>query len=236
MKEDARECNWSFTLPIGVIILVTATTVGFVIGNFVGIGDLKDLLRTHTSQTSNDEVSYLYAVGMHSSTLWEYHSTARVCTLTAPSAQTHAVRFTDRPITRMSQMSNTDLVTLWSAGNTFAVVPPNAAINDGTSSNPFTIVVLHNASMHDDNLVFTMKDPAEGDITSYCVQGNSASLSIFIDSAAVCTDPSGNPMNVGQESTYDPSTSDNTCCCSAQQRRDGHGENALCCCPSNNGC
>jgi len=171
------DCNWSFTIPIGLLLIIGSVNVGLNAATLVAVND---------KNTSTAGPNMLYGVDAASATMTP---TAGGCEITiATTGETQLYQFVDRPYRGMSKvLTPTDFAKLWdpkSEGNSFHDDPPNTAVKQGgkIGFNTVEITAVTNTAS---KLTLTLRRPTASwggpNPDDFCKATTTGAVSLFID-------------------------------------------------------
>jgi hypothetical protein len=182
-----HDCNWSFTIPIGLLLIIGTVNFGLNVATLVAVND---------KNTSTTGPNMLYGVDAKSATM---KPTSGGCEITIDTTgdetQLQLYQFVDRPYRGMSKvLTPTDFAKLWdpkSEGNSFHDDPPKTAVKQGGKIG-FNTVEITAVTYATSKLTLTLRRPTASwgglNPEEFCkiTTPTPSPLNLFVDSLMSC--------------------------------------------------
>lgn len=180
---DRQWCNWSFTIPIGLLLAMSATNIGLNAATFSMVHD-------EQNSTSNSGPSFLFGVDTTQATMTQTNDGCKIV-IKDPSTTAQLYRFVDRPYRGMSKtLTPPEFASLWDKsdhGNSFHHDPPNTAVKQGGAIG-FNTVEITTVSATTNQLTLTLRKPTTtwggANPELFCQSEYKGALTLFIDGTA----------------------------------------------------
>ena len=175
---DSQWCNWSFTIPIGLLLLMSATNIGLNAATFSMV---------HDEQNSTSGPSFLFGVDVTLATMKPKGGGCEVV-ISNPTTTTQIYQFVDRPYRGMSKtLTPTEFASLWNksdSGNSFYHDPPNTAVKRGGVLG-FNTVEIVDATATATKLTLTLRKPTARwggpNPEDFCKATTEDPMTLFVD-------------------------------------------------------
>lgn len=178
--------NWSFIIPIGLLMAIGVTNIGLNAATFSMVYDQKNA-------TSGPQM--LFGLDTKIATMKPKGDGCEITVTSPTTTNTQIYQFVDRPYRGMSKtLTATEFAKLWEKDdgkNSFHDDPPNTAVKQGTKIG-FNTVEITDVTYTESKLTLTLRKPTSNwggpNADNFCtstalIATTPGALSLFVDSA-----------------------------------------------------